>query len=302
MHKHLSRFLTVSCTFLIVSACGGKTDKDKSPAQGSEIPKTAEMAAGPEMGTTAPVPDKPVEPKAVPGDTAKKEMKKLGDFVEAWTSRYNKNEAAINAFEGMPVMELVTPAITLAIGPQFDLLNGSMADGRFEGQLVLAGKKGFIEKKGSALTFGYTHTLEKDGFGPTSKKGDVQTLNGSADLTQGTILFRQWTERGGKKITATQTEYRLLPDGSMICLSLNGHSIDGKGDPSKFSNFIFLHNGAGKYDFVVGKAELGPEFPSVTMAEKGDLDRTKAAALAKASGYAVEKIGGIVDGKLVLEK
>jgi hypothetical protein len=301
MKQNLSTLIIVTGAVLALSACGAK-DKGQSPDKGPEPkaqpadPGATEMA--PEMAPEKPAP----EPKPATDATAKKEMKKLGDFVEAWTRRYQANEAVINAYEGMPIMELVTPALSLAIGPQFDLLNPGGADGRFDGQLIMAGKKGFIEKKGSSLTFGYSHTLDKDGFGPTAKKGDVQILEGSADLAKGSITLRNRTERDGKKITANQTEYRLLPDGGMLCLSLNGHAIDGKGDPSKFSNFIFLHNGDKKYDFVVAKAEFGPELPAVTLAEKGDLDKAKAAALATESGYKVEKAGGVVDGKLVLDK
>ncbi|PKN46486.1 MAG: hypothetical protein CVU59_05915 [Deltaproteobacteria bacterium HGW-Deltaproteobacteria-17] len=307
MRQNLSTLIVIAGAVLAFSACGSK-DQGKSRDKGPD-PKAqpAEPGANTPPGMTAEKPGEPkpatvAEPKPAANATGPKEMKKLGDFVDAWTSRYQANEAAVNAFEGMPIMELVSPALLLAIGPQFDLLNPDGADGRFEGQLVMAGKKGFIEKKGAVITFGYSHTLDKDGFGPTAKKGDVQILEGAADLALRSITLRSRTERDGKKITATQTEYRLLADGSMLCLSLNGHAIDGKGDPSKFSNFIFLHNGDKKYDFVVAKAEFGPELPAVTMAEKGDLDKAKAAALATASGYTVEKTGGVVDGKLVLDK
>jgi len=306
MTQNLSTLLIVTGAVLALSACGSK---DKASGQDPKGPEPKAQPADPGATGMAPemAPEKPAEPKPAPvaepkATTGPKELKKLGDFVDAWTSRYQANEAAVNAYEGMPIMELVSPALLLAIGPQFDLLNADGADGRFEGQLIMAGKKGFIEKKGDVLTFGYSHTLDKDGFGPTAKKGDVQILEGSADLAKGSITLRNRTERDGKKITATQTEYRLLPNGGMLCLSLNGHSIDGKGEPSKFSNFIFLHNGDKKYDFVVGKAEFGPELPAVTLTEKGDLDKAKAAALATASGYKVEKTGGVVDGKLVLDR
>lgn len=307
MRQKLSTLIIVTGAVLALTACGSK-EKGKGQDKGPE-PKAqpAGPGADPTPGMTAEQPAEPkpttmAEPKPAPDAAAPKEMKKLGDFADAWTSRYQANEAVINAYEGMPMLELVTPALALAIGPQFDLLNPGGADGRFDGQLIVAGKKGFVEKKGSVLTFGYSHTLDKDGFGPTAKKGDVQILEGSAELAKGSISLRNRTERDGKKITASQTEYRLLPDGSMLCLSLNGHSLDGKGDPSKFSNFIFLHNGDKKYDFVVAKAELGPELPALSLAEKGDLDKAKAVALATESGFKVEKSGGITDGKLVLDK
>ncbi len=307
MRQNLSTLIVVAGAVLALSACGSK-DKGKSPDKGPE-PKAQPADPGantdPGMNPEKPAEPKPgpvAEPKPATDAAAPKEMKKLGDFVDAWTSRYQANEAVINAYEGMPMLELVTPALALAIGPQFDLLNPGGADGRFDGQLIMAGKKGFIEKKGAVLTFGYSQALDKDGFGPTAKKGDVQILEGSADLALGVITLRNRTERDGKKITASQTEYRLLPDGSMLCLALNGHSIDGKGDPSTYTSFIFLHNGDKKYDFVIARAELGPELPAMTLAEKGDLDKAKAAALATGSGFKVEKSGGVADGKLVLDK
>jgi hypothetical protein len=44
---------------------------------------------------------------------------------------------------------------------------------------------------------------------------------------------------------------------------------------------------------MIGNAEFGLEFKPVTLAEKGALDKAKAAELDKASGYKVEKTGGI---------
>lgn len=126
--------------------------------------------------------------------------------------------------------------------------------------------------------------------------------SGSVDLDMATYVLETYTERSGKKILRDSTEFRRLADGSMICLSLNGHTLDGKGDPSLRNQVIYLHNGAGRYDFVVGNATTGPEFAKLSFAEKGDLAKEQALELVKASGYTVEASGGIRDGKLVVEK
>ena len=88
----------------------------------------------------------------------------------------------------------------------------------------------------------------------------------------------------------------------MICLAFSGQLFNMRGDEDLSGNVIFLHNGAGRYDFVIAKAKTGPEFKAISFAEKGDLDKERAVVLFKEAGYTIDKSGGIQGGKLVLDK
>lgn len=275
-----TRTIAIAAAFAVAAGCG-RGDGPKKP--------TAEAA-----------PKAAAVPAAEPA--AGKSLQKIADFAEAWNQLYKQNEKSVNNYQGMPIIELVTPPLTFAIGVQFDLMNTNAQDGRFDGKMLLAGWKGFVERSGSRVVFGYDDKLEKDGFGPAAKAGDRVVGNGTVDFAKGSYLCETATERAGKKIVRDHTEFRRLADGSMICLSLNGHAFDGRGDASLRNEVIYLHNGAGRYDFVVGKAKTGPDFATLSLAEKGDLTKQQALDLVKASGYAIEASGGIRDGQLVLDK
>jgi hypothetical protein len=264
--------------------------------------KKGESAGGAPVGASASSAPPAGGTEAPAAETAKTGMTKVKDMSEAWSALYAQNEKAINDYEGMPIMGLVTPPLTFATGVQFDLLNTNDADGRFDGQLLLAGYKGFEEKKGSNVTFGYDQKLEKDGFGPTAKAGDRVAGNGSFDLAKEHYILEEYTERAGKKIVRSHCEFKRLPDGSILCLSLFGSSINAKGDEELSDEVIYLHNGIGRYDFVIGKAKTGPEFKALSFVDKGDLTKEQALELVKTSGYTIETSGGIKDGKLVLDK
>lgn len=284
MRKRIIALTVLLFVAVWTSGCGGK---DASQAPSGETASAA----------------KPAETAAAPAPEAgKKGFQKIGDFMDAWSALYNQNEAVINGYEGMPIMELVTPPTTFIGTVQYDLLNLEDKNGRFEGTMMLSGIKGFVEKAGSKITFGYDRTLEKDGFGPSAKAGDHQVEHGSADLDQRYYKDESATERGGKVISRSANEFKQLADGSMICLVFNGQTINFRGDEETSDSVIYVHNGKGVYDFVVGKAKTGPGFAGFSFADKGDLTKEQALALLQASGYALDKSGGIKDGKLVLDK
>ena len=87
----------------------------------------------------------------------------------------------------------------------------------------------------------------------------------------------------------------------MICIDFNGSRFDMRGNESKNDQVIFLHNGPGRYDFVIAKGENGTEYTALSFADKGDLTKDQAMALFKEAGYTLDKVGGIKDGKLVLD-
>jgi len=284
MKKRMASISFLLAAALLFWACGG----DSAPQQ----PAAGESAATSQAA----------KPRAQAPATAVSGLQKISDLSDAWSALYKKNEKAINDYDGMPIMGLVTPALTFASSVQFDLLNLNNQEGRFEGRMMLAGYQGFVEKAGAKITFGYDDTLKKDGFGPTAKANDRVVANGFLALGQEYFREESFTERAGKKIVRNLTEFKRLGDGSMICLALSGHSINFRGDEELSDDAIFLHNGPGRYDFVIAKAKTGPEFKSITFAEQGDLTKEKAVELFKAAGYTIEKSGGLRDGKLALDQ
>jgi hypothetical protein len=92
-----------------------------------------------------------------------------------------------------------------------------------------------------------------------------------------------------------------LADGSMICLDMNGHLFDMRGDENLGDEAIDLHNGPGRYDFAIARAKPGPGFKALSFAGLGDLDKAQALELLKSSGYEIESSGGIQGGKLATD-
>jgi hypothetical protein len=285
MKKRIAAFSLLVCVALLFSACGGGKAPQK-PAEDSASASQPEKAAA-------------AAPVAAPAGSG---LKNISDMSDAWGALYSQNEKIINDYNGMPIMGLVTPALTFLGGVQFDMMNPDNRDGRFEGKLMLAGYKGFVEKRGAQITFGYDDKREKDGLGPTAKAGDRIASSGSLALDKEYYICESYTERAGKKIDRGYSEFKRLGDGSMICLSMSGRTIDARGDEVLSDDAIFLHNGAGRYDFVIAKAKTGPEFKSISFADKGDLTKEQALELFKAAGYAIETSGGIRDGKLAVDK
>jgi hypothetical protein len=268
--------------FSIVSCGGGSSPK---PAGDS----TAAVASQPTESAPAPA-------------AAKAGFRKIGDVLDAWSDLYKQNEKVLNGYEGMPIMELVTPPLALVTAIQFDLLNPDNKDGRFEGTLALAGFKGSLERSGSKITFGYDRTLEKNGFGPLAKAGDRDMENGSLDLGLKYYQAESSVTRAEKRISRRCVEFKQLADGSMICLIYSGQAFNARGDEEMSDNVIFLSNGKDRYEFVVAKGKIGPDFKNFSFGENGDWTKEKAIEGIKAAGYEIEKSGGIKDGKLVVDK
>ena len=241
---------------------------------------------------------------AAPADVAPvaaKGLKNIAAFSHSWSELYKGNEKVINAYEGMPIMELVTPPVTFAGSVMYDLLNVEQKEGKFEGTL-LSGSKGIAERKGEKITFGSERVLGKDGFGQSAKKGDRVVDSGWVDLGVKYYADESYTEREGKKIMRSYCEFKMLGDGSMICVSMSGQTFNARGEEVLSDSVIYLHNGKNQYDFVVGKAKTGPAFKSMSFSVMGDLSKEKALEAFKAAGYTIEKSGGITDGKLVVDK
>jgi hypothetical protein len=282
MKKMTMVFSAILCVSLLFSACGSGKAPEKPGADSASASLPAESTAAPAL--------------------AKSGMQKIGDMADAWNELYKQNEAVINRYDGMPIMGLVTPPMTFISTVQFDLLNIDNKDGRIEGKLMFAGYNGFVEKAGAKITFGSDHKLQKDGFGPNAKAGDRNVENGSLALDKEHYNSETFSERAGRKISRSYYEFKRLGDGSMICLAFSGQIFNMRGDEDLSDDVIFLHNGKNRYDFVIAKAKTGPEFKSISFADKGDLTKEQALELFKAAGYTIDQSGGIKDGKLVVDK
>jgi len=282
MKKKMMLFSAILCVLLVFTACGGGKTAEKPGADSASVSQPAESTAAPAA--------------------VKSGLQKIGDMADAWSDLYKQNEAVINRYDGMPIMGLVTPPVTFISTVQFDLLNIDNKDGRIEGKLMFAGYDGFVEKAGAKITFGSDHKLGKDGFGPSAKAGDRNVENGALALDKEHYISETFTERAGRKISRDYTEFKRLADGSMICLAFSGRTFNMKGDDDLSDEVIFLHNGKNQYDFVIAKAKTGPEFKSISFADKGDLTKEQAIELFKAAGYTIDQSGGIKDGKLVVDK
>lgn len=270
----LSVFL---CAALLLSGCGGGGDTKDQPAN-SSVSNTASSSEKSSSGFT-----------------------KISDIADAWNKLYTGNETEINAYEGMPILELVTPATAFITGVQYDVLNVENKEGRFEGELMLAGYPAFIEKDGKKLTFGYDYVRDKAGIGPSMKAGDRIAENGSFLMDKEYYTTETFTERDGQKIERRYVEFKRLKDKSMICLDISGSTLNAKGEAKIVNNIIFIKAGLECYDFVIGSAGTGPDFTKLSLADKSDLTKEQAKKLFTDAGYKIEKTGSIKASKLVVD-
>ncbi|HWT76888.1 MAG TPA: hypothetical protein VN258_19480 [Mobilitalea sp.] len=222
----------------------------------------------------------------------------ISDIADYWNNLYTANEEVINAYEGMPILELVTPGLCFVSGVQYDLLNISNVDGRFEGNLMLAGYPGFVEKKGSQLTFGYEDVVEEEGFS-SDKIGDKKIENGTCDLEKGYYFSDSYTARDGANINRSTSEFAMQADGSMCSLVLEGSTINYSGEDELKTTYIFIRGGDKQYDFVVARSSVGTAYEVLHL--EADMTKETAITMFTNAGAAVESSGGMKDGALVLD-
>jgi 5-hydroxyisourate hydrolase-like protein (transthyretin family) len=222
-------------------------------------------------------------------------------FSDALTTEQKKTENIINDYEGMPIMELFTPQLNLTSGVFYDVLNIDNKDGRFEGKFALSGHDGYIEKKGNISNFGYDYIVAEDNQNGKGK-GDHLVESGVFDSDKQYYKSEQYTERDGKKISVSYTEFQRLADGTFLVLQSEGNAFDSRGEEVNSNKFIYLVIGEGRYDFVIAKADIGPSFVPVLLSDKGEMTKEQANELFKSSGWKIEQTGGIKDGKLVKDQ
>lgn len=220
-------------------------------------------------------------------------------FCDALSAEQKLTEQIINNYEGMPILELVTPQQNLAAAVFYELLNMDNKEGKFEGKFGLSDHNGFIEKKGNISTFGYDYIYSQEKSFGNSKKGDRIVENGVFDADKQYYKSEEFSERDGKKISVSWTEFQRLADGTFLVLQSFGNAFNGKGDAVNSNKFIYLVIGKDRYDFVIAKANIGPIFTPVLLSDKGEMTKQQASELFKSSGWTIDETGGIIDGKLV---
>ena len=268
----------ILCMALVISGCGGNSDTSSTGTADQNQTTSSKKADGQSSSS----------------------FKKISDYADAWNEVYNQNEAAINKYDE-PIMELVSPGLEFVSGVQYDLLNMENKDGRFEGELMMAGFPGVLERKGSKMSFGYDYIRDEDGFGPTMKVGDRIVENGNCDLDKGTYVTETFTERNGQKIERSYSEFKRFKNGEMICLRTYSSSLNFRGETDLSNTCTYIKAGKDKFDFVIGKATQGPAFEKLSFIDKSDLSKDEARQMMEAAGYQIEKSGGIAGGNLVVD-
>jgi hypothetical protein len=229
-----------------------------------------------------------------------KNLKTIVDFSEYWNYVFDFNSEALNNYEGMPIMELFLIGTCFVSGVQYDMLNLYNEEGRFEGELMLAGFPAFVEKNGSKLTFGYEEVREEDGFSPSMKAGDKEVQTGNCDLKEGHYYADDYTERESVVINRTITELSIEDDGDISGFLLDGNTLNYRNEEELTTSFTFVRNGKNQYDFVVATAALGTDFEVLKLEE--DMTKEKAIQMFEAAGLTIETSGGIDNGKIVVDE
>lgn len=297
MKKYMIIISIVVCFGFLLTACGGKSNKVTNSNNKNETDEI-DMLVENEEKDSAMEEDKEEEDMIETVD-ANSKLNTIADFSDLWTSTYQSNEAAINSSEFV-ILEIVFPGMCFVSGVQYDLLNLNNKDGRFEGTLILAGFDGFVERKGSKLTFGYEDVLDKDGFSPSMKAGDKKVENGNCDLSKGYYYTEQYTERNGEKIERIIEVMKKESDGSITCFYQSGHNYNYREEEEKSNSLVFVRNGKGQYDFVVAEAKLGSDFSEFTLED--NMTKERAIELFEAAGFNITHSGGIENGVLVINK
>lgn len=229
------------------------------------------------------------------------DMKTISDFSDLWGSIYGQNEAIINAYDEMIIMELVTPPLGFLSGVQYDLLNLENKNGRFEGELMLAGWQAFVDKQGSEYTFGYDDVRDEDSFNPNDKAGDRLVENGVCNLKDIYYFSDSYTERDGVKLSRQIYEFKGQSDGSIAFLGASGQLSDFRGEENPNTRLYYVRNGQGRYDFVVGEAAYGTELDFHHIKDYDDLTKEQAIDIIEGAGYTIVYSGGISGGELKLD-
>jgi len=318
MKKIMTMLALLICMALLIVGCGsprssisskedtkdttgesGQIDSEDSETEdASETDKASETEDAAETDKASETEDAAEDTEEVVSTSSKPTT--IVEFSDLWSNLYEGNEQAINNYEGV-IFELIMPATSFITGIQYDLLNINNENGRYEGELMFAGYKGFVEKNGSDLTFGYDTIREEDGFSPNMLTGDRIFESGNCDLDAVYYYVESYTERSGSKIDRQVSEFRQEKDGSISCFTFEGYNRNSSNEEDPQTTFVYIRNGKNQYDFVIAKAAVGTEFEIVTLKDYEDMTKEQAIKLFEGAGFTIERTGGIKDAILVID-
>jgi len=278
---------------LPLAACGsgGNTSETNGEADKTEVTQTVTEAL---ESTEAPLGNSDSS-----GGVTTGKIDNLVDYTDAWTNLYATHEATINAYQGMPVLELVMVGLPLANAIFYSMLNIENLEGEFAGVVGFGGFEGFYNKKGDVATFGNDYLREADGFTATEKAGDQVITDGIFDAGKGYLRVEDVVKREGELISRTYTEFYHLEDGSFLSLYQVSGDYDYGGSEAKTNNLTFIDMSSEHYEFIIAEGTAGVEGEVLEL--KDNMDVADAEALFTDAGYTIKLRGGIRDGVFVAE-
>ena len=223
----------------------------------------------------------------------------MSDMSNYWFDLYALNEAAIEKSEGLIILDFIKPGTSFLTAILYDSLNYTNADGHFEGELMLSGMEGTMDRNGSKITFGSEEVLEEDGYN-NELKGDIKVENGSCDLDKGYIYMETYTERNDEVRKRTTSEFQKQQDGSMISMYMDGSNYNYSEEEEYRTSYIFIRSNKGQFDYVIASSEQGTQYEHIYLEE--DMTKEMAISIFEAAGAIVEVSGGIVGDALINDK
>jgi hypothetical protein len=291
---------------LLLTSCGGsaaKSTTNTTTAKGATSSAGANNATTTAKGNTSVTTTAKGNASVATTTTkagASSKIDTISKFSDELTNTQKLTEDIIDAYDGMPILALVTPQLSLISGIFYELLNIDNKNGRFEGKIALSNNPGFIEKTGDISKFGYDYVLQADNS-MSGKKGDRNVENGIFDVSKQYYKTETYVERSGKKTNRTITEFLRLANGNFLILQSGSNALDFSGNAKNANTFVFLIIGKDRYDFVTAKATIGTEFTPILLSDKGEQTKEQMIALFKSATYTIDKSGGIKTGKLTLD-
>lgn len=288
LRRILGLILVVTLTALPLFGCAGKSDSSvENDGLNSGDAVLAEELE--EIEETDPPLGAAVTPDPVTG-----KVTTITDYVDAWTTLYSIHESTINAYAGMPILDLVMVGLPMANAIFYSLLDLDNKDGNFDGPIGFSGHDGYYHKSGNQIKFGSDFERDANGFTPNEREGDSVKTEGEFDIDRGYLMIHDEVAREGKSISRTFTEFLRFEDGSYICLYQVVGDYDTYGDIKKSNRVAFIAMSEDHYDFVIGVGEFGMDGKVLSIS---DVDNAAdATELLKSNNYTIESFGGIENG------
>ncbi|HKL80712.1 MAG TPA: hypothetical protein VJ888_09805 [Mobilitalea sp.] len=226
-------------------------------------------------------------------------FKMMSDISNYWFDLYTLNETEIEEAQGLIILDFIKPGTSFLTAIPYDALNYTNADGHFEGELMLSGRQGTMDRDGGKITFGCEVVLEEDGYN-SEQKGDIKVENGSCDLDKGYLFIETYTERKGEVRIRSTSEFQKQQDGSMISIYMDGSNYNYSEEEELKTSYIFIRSSKGQFDYVIANSDQGTKYEHIFLEE--DMTKKMAISIFEAAGATIEASGGIVDGALVSDK